>query len=275
MGRNGTGVTIRGKRIQIAFMFRGVQCRESLKIDPTKKANIKYAQGMKYEIDRKIALGTFDYSEYFPDSPRARLFSANSAVISVGKRLHSWLESRKRDTAVSTWGSYETAVRCHLIPHLGALQLRDLTTAHIRTMIATMDVGNKRINNVLIPLRGMLGDAFADGIISSNPMDRIKNLRVRTREPEPFNSDEQQAIIESAADEGSRNALQFGFWSGLRIGELIALRWNDIDWRTGMAHIRHNNVRGMEKSTKTQAGDRSIDLLAPALDALTRQKDRK
>jgi len=271
MGRNGSGVTVRGRFIQVAFTFRGVHCRELLRIDATKKANLKYAANLKAEVDRRIALGTFDYAEYFPESKRASLFSASSAV-SIEKKLTPWLESRKRDTTTSTWASYETAVRCHLIPHLGALRLRDLSTEHVRMMIAGMGVSNKRINNVLIPLRGMLADAFADGAIDRNPMDRIKNLSIRTREPQPFDADEQEAIISGASCPMIANALQFGFWSGLRIGELIALRWKDIDWRNGVAYIRHNNVRGEEKETKTVAGDRTIDLLPPAFDALFQQK---
>ncbi|MDX8401872.1 MAG: DUF3596 domain-containing protein, partial [Mariprofundaceae bacterium] len=252
MGRGGSGVEIRGKRIRISFQYRGVRCRETLKLPPT-KANLRYAAGLKAEIDRKIALGVFDYREYFPESKCAARFAPGSSGITVAERLNEWLESRKRDTAPSTWESYETAVRCHLIPHLGERKLRDLTTAHIRMMIASLGVSNKRINNILIPLRGMLGDAFADGIIERNPMDRIKNLKTRAREPAPFTAEEQRAILEAAREH--RNVLQFGFWTGLRIGELIALRWSDIDLRSGIAHVRRNNVRGVEKETKTGAGD--------------------
>lgn len=270
MGRSGPGYEIRGDSIRITFQFRGVRCRETIHLKPS-PSNIKYALGLKAEIDRKVTLGTFVYSDYFPDSKNAERFSCGQENETVEKRLGAWLENRKRDLAESTWSSYETAVRCYLIQCLGTIKLRDLTTEHVRSMIGTMVISNKRINNVLIPLRGMIGDIFADGVIERNPMDRIKNLPVRSREPNPFNANEQAAIIEAAGE--NANIIQFGFWTGLRIGELIALRWSDIDWVHKRVHVRRNNVRQQKKGTKTAASDRSIELLWPALDALERQKE--
>lgn len=269
MGRGGSGIEPRGNSIRLKFMFRGIWCRETLKMKPT-AANMKFAAGMKAEIERHIAMGTFRYSDYFPNSKRAAMFDGSHIATTVAERITNWLERRKKDTATSTWHSYETAVRCYLVPFLGQYKIRELTTEHVRAMIATMEVSNKRINNVLIPLRGVMGDAHADGLIEKNPMGRIRNLKVRTRDPEPFDAEGQRAIIEAARE--NANTIQFDFWTGLRIGELIALRWPDIDFTSGQAHIRNNNVRGEMVVTKTEAADRTIDLLPPALEALKRQK---
>ncbi|TIE15680.1 site-specific integrase, partial [Legionella pneumophila] len=63
------GVSIRewetGSAIRIIFSYRGVQCRETLKLEPT-KANLKYADRLRGEIINAIALGTFNYADYFP-----------------------------------------------------------------------------------------------------------------------------------------------------------------------------------------------------------------
>ncbi len=270
MGRGGSGVTPRGDSLRISFTFRGVNCRETLKIKPT-KANIKFAEGMKSEIDRRIQLGTFDYREYFPNSKRADALCPRSSVITVSKAIDRYLESKRRTLAASTYESYESAVRVHIKPMLSDLRLSDLTTSAIRHFISQLEVGPKRINNILIPLRGMVDDAYSDNVIDSNPMDRITNLKVVTREPTPFNSDEQTAIIE-AAEPAIANLIQFDFWTGLRIGELIALQWNDIDWIHGTAFIHRNNVRGNIKETKTVAGTRTIKLLPDAMGALKAQK---
>jgi len=269
------GAKARGKSIQIDFTYRGIRCRETLKLEPT-KANLLFAERKCSTVLLEIAIETFDYRKHFPNSKRAFQFGDKSSGIQLVKdALFSYLADKKIRVAHSTYGSYETAVRCHLIPAFGHMRVIDLNTQGIRYWLKelTSSISNKRINNVLIPLRGILNDAFADGSIDRNPMDRIKNLKVHSREPNPFRDNEQFSIVNSASHQGIATAIQFGFWTGLRIGELIALRWSDIDWNSETAHIRHNNVRGHAKGTKTEAGNRSIDLLLPALEALQCQKE--
>jgi len=179
--------------------------------------------------------------------------------------------AKKRTLADSTYASYETAVRCHLIPAFGHLELLALTTQGIRQWLGSLTVSNKRINNILIPLRGMLEDAFADGAIERNPMDRIKNLEVREEEPEPFTFEEQQRILAVLPDQG-RNLIQFAFWTGLRTSELIALEWGDIDPVRDYVYVQRACVRGVIKHPKTNAGKREILLLPLALEALENQR---
>ncbi|HKJ84069.1 MAG TPA: site-specific integrase, partial [Mariprofundaceae bacterium] len=162
-------------------------------------------------------------------------------------------------------------MRCHLIPAFGHLELLALTTQGIRQWLGSLTVSNKRINNILIPLRGMLEDAFADGAIERNPMDRIKNLEVREEEPEPFTFEEQQRILAVLPDQG-RNLIQFAFWTGLRTSELIALEWGDIDPVRDYVYVQRACVRGVIKHPKTNAGKREILLLPLALEALENQR---
>jgi len=265
------GATARGKSILIDFTYRGVRCRETLKLFPT-RPNLKYAERLHATIMHEIATGTFDYRKHFPESRRASIFlNGQSGHQLVENALLSYLEAKKRTLADSTYHSYETAVRCHLIPTFGHLKLLDLTTQAIRQWMGGLTVSNKRINNVLIPLRGMLEDAFVDGAIDRNPMDRIKNLEVREDEPEPFTFEEQQRILAVLPDQG-RNLIQFAFWTGLRTSELIALEWGDIDSVRGTVYVQRACVRGVLKYPKTRAGKREVLLLPPALEALERQR---
>jgi integrase len=65
----------------------------------------------------------------------------------------------------------------------------------------------------------------------------------------------------------------FAVYTGVRHGELAALAWEDIDWEKGTAHIQRNlNALGMFNPPKTDAGDRVITLLEPALEALKAQR---
>ena len=79
------------------------------------------------------------------------------------------------------------------------------------------------------------------------------------------------ALIRSArADE--RAMVQFWFSTGLRPGELMALRWPKLDWITSKVLIDRNQVAGVEKGPKTEAGVRMVDLDELAIAALTEQK---
>ena len=72
------GVTIRPgakeDRIQINFEYKGVRCRELLKV-PVNKSNIKYAGNLRGEILNKIERETFRYADYFPSSPKLNTLS--------------------------------------------------------------------------------------------------------------------------------------------------------------------------------------------------------
>jgi integrase len=185
--------------------------------------------------------------------------------------LSKYLDAVKRTTATSTWRDYQSSVNYHLIPASGSVKLRDLTTAQVRAWMGGLTISNKRINNVLVPLRGMFKDAFSDGLIERDPMGRIRNLSIQREEPDPFNPDEMRTILAEMPDQ-SKNLFQFAFWTGLRTGELIALEWQDIDWIRAVVMVRRNSVRGVVKEPKTAAGWREVVLLPMALEAIEGQK---
>lgn len=268
MGRR-QGVRERGKSIQIDFYYLGKRCRESLKLEPT-KANLAFAAGKKAAIQHEIAIGTFSYLKHFPNSKNAHL-GTRSGNKTVGEALDGYIEASRRTCELSTWRNYRSAVEHHLKPNFGSIRLIDLTTAHIKSWIGGLTISNKRINNVLIPLRTVMNDAFADGLIERNPVQRITNLAVRQEEPQPFTPDEMDRILKVLPTQG-QNFILFAIWTGLRTSELIALEWGDIDWKKELVRVRRACVNKHTKQPKTTAGERDVKLFPPALEALKAQK---
>lgn len=268
MGRR-QGVRERGKSIQIDFYYLGKRCRESLKLEPT-KANLAFAERFKATIQHEIAIGTFSYARHFPNSKNAHL-GARSSTRTVGQALDGYIEAARRTCELSTWRGYRSAVEYHLKPAFGDIRLIDLTSAKIKSWIGGLTISNKRINNVLIPLRTVFNDAFADGLIDRNPVTRISNLSVRFEEPQPLTPQEIEAILKELPQQG-KNLIQFAVWTGLRTSELIALEWGDIDWNAGIVRVRRACVNKHTKQPKTRAGERDVKLFPPALDALKNQK---
>jgi len=218
------------KSITIDFYYRGVRCRETVKLSPT-KANLRYGNNLHATILHEIATNTFEFKKHFPHSTTkaARIFgNAAAGNITIEDALLTWFDSNQARWKKWTCKTNLQSINSVLIPAFRDIRLVDLNAPMIREWLRTFTCSNKRINNILIPLRGMFKDAYMDELIEQNPMDRIKNFPVSTKEPRPFSIDEQERIL-SALSGQVQNYFSFAFYTGLRTAELIALRWSDID----------------------------------------------
>ena len=263
------GINPRGKSIQIDFYYRGIRCRETLKLEPN-KPNLTFAKRLKSTIQHEIAIGTFDYTKHFPNSSKSlRIESTNNKTIGIA--LDEYMRSASRSLEKSTLKGYNSAIEFYLKPNFGHIRLADLTASTVKSWIGGLTISAKRINNVLIPLRTIFADAFADELIDRNPMLRVKNLPVKTEEPKPLTPIEIEAILKALPQQG-KNLIQFALWTGLRTSELLALEWSDVDFKAGLVRVRRAIVNKNSKQPKTKSGERDVKLFPPALEALLSQK---
>ena len=276
------GITVRKHKksasIQIYFTYRGVDCRETFKLEPSKKT-INYANGIRSEILNKIVLGTFKYSDYFPESKQSIKFGHNLSNITIGELLDGYLLLAEKTKQPSTVRGYSEVTKAHLRPRFGSVRVRDLSPQMLRSWISSLSLTAKRVRNILTPLRAVLEQSVNDDIIERNPLDKIvlNNLLDKTsieskREINPLNTSEVKALLKNT-DGQIKNLLQFALFSGLRTSELIALQWGDIDWNKGVIKVQRAIVLKQEKKTKTKAGLREVMILPPALEALQNQKE--
>lgn len=272
MARKYRGVSVRGEEsIQIEFMFKGKRCREIINLPPTAK-NLAYSNRRRISILSKIERGDFDYSTEFPKSRSAIAKASKSGChILVKDALNDWLVSCQKRHAYSTVRDYNSAVGFHLEPRFGHYTLDELNRQEIETWINGLEISAKRINNVLTPLRQVMEKAYLDELIDSNPLDRVKNLKVHTREPEPFTLEEISGIL-SVLEGSPKYAIQFGFWTGVRTSELLGLRWAHVAKDFSSVDIQEALVHGRVKEPKTKAGRRKIFLHITAKDALLQQR---
>ncbi|EPS1221622.1 Arm DNA-binding domain-containing protein [Burkholderia cenocepacia] len=283
--RNGA----RGSSLRIRFYFRGEECRETLKLEPTPK-NIQYAVRLRGEILRKIEMGTFNYAEYFPDSKRAITErAAEPGNVTVGERLDDFIAEATRAVArkrmsPSTLHGYKKVVDGRLKPRWGTVRFVDVRPADLRKWISKLDVTLKTARNIIGPLSSVFSDALNDELIAENPLTKIdlrkllsKTTRPSDYEVDPFTMDEIRAILDAAdalyPGGAARNVFQFAFWSGLRTSELIALDWLHVDFDAGVVRVRNAQVVGTLKKPKTAAGSRDVVLLPSARAALEAQRE--
>lgn len=278
MGRGGSGVTAASETsIEITFTYRGIRCRERIKLKPT-PPNLKRAERHRAAILDAIERGTFDYATTFPDSPRRLLFiERQGEALLTRDYLDAWLERAQKRLKSSTYDDYRKIVEHLLIPKFGKTILADLSRPAIRDWLAGIEASNKRLANIQSVLRSALQDAVSDDLIENNPLYgwkyENKEAVKRDDDVDPFSSEEQGAILSCLSGQ-VRNLIKFAFWTGLRTSELVALDWGDIDWRRGIVRVSRSLTQVAEdfEDTKTRAGRREVKLLAPALEALKDQK---
>lgn len=263
--------------IQISFMYQGRQCRERVPLEPT-PANLKRAEQFKASIELAIYNGTFDYAVTFPGSRQALRTGYTTGQIPTGKYLWQWLDRMDKLIKASTLDGYRKIVKGVLEPALGEIPLLLLSRKDVRRMLEDIEAGNKRLSNIQSCLRSALSHAVDDELIESNVLAgwtyARKEAPPREDDIDPFTPDEQALVIAASRDPQYANLLQFAFWTGLRTSELIAVTWGDIDWHRQEIRISRakTHAASSAETPKTSSGTRDVRLLAPALDALARQK---
>lgn len=273
-----------GAVLEICFTYRGVRCRESLKLPPTPASNVRYAERTLAEIETAIARQTFRYADYFPNSKRAAQFGDGATQRTVQQLLLDYLALceaavGKGNMAESTLVGYRRIIRNVLIPEFGAHRAHELGAAHIKAWVSRQDATAKRVRNVLSPLRVVLAGALNDGDIDRNPFDRLdlgallqKTAKASAYEVDPFTQQERDAILAACRTDQERHLYGLWFETGLRTGELIALQWRHVDWVGRRLAVRDNYTAGQLKGPKTEAGLRDVELSDEALAVLRQQK---
>ncbi len=279
---------IRSQSIRIDFLFRGVRCREALKLSHTKQ-NIAYAIRRRGEVLNAIERGTFVYSEFFPDSPRVHVFESDDESDkprvqkhneTVGQLLRDYLQIADRNLARSSANCYRDVANTHLFPRWGEAVAGDVTSKELRLWIGGLTAKRKTIQLILTPLRNAFEQAVCDGILESSPLDNIKLKKILAREQlasdfeaDPFDIDEIEAILTSCDREGEHNMFEFAFTTGMRPSEYIALTWGAVNFVKHDIAVQGAFVDGEAKKTgKTDASLRRIDMRHGAYEALLAQQ---
>jgi len=272
-----TGVEMNGKQLRIWFILNGQRCREPLDgIAKVNKTSIAYADNKRRTIITEIKEGRFDYAAHFPNSPRAAMFSgtggpANKRTVQEG--IDRWLEVQRAQKASSTVVNYVSKA-IHVSKKFGKRRIVDVSRSDIalfQAQLLKQGLAPKTVNDIFTIVRGVWADAFGDGILKSNPLDRISNVGSDNDSEfaDPFSRDEIEMIAKTdLARLPDTRMIVFNCWAGLSLSELIALAVEDVDLVAGVVHVRRALVVGEFKVPKERARLRAVELIDPALELM-------
>lgn len=124
---------------------------------------------------------------------------------------------------------------------IGAVRLHDLRPDHIQRVLATYVAGGHATRTAqkhLIVLRGALRRAVRSGLIVSNPADAVATPRAPRREMQIADNATLARLLEGCADDDFRRLIYFAVQTGLRAGEILGLRWTDVDWERAQLKVQ-------------------------------------
>jgi integrase len=170
------------------------------------------------------------------DRNRGALF-VDPGRLTVGEYLERWLSDTARyQVAPSTHGRYQCTCRNHLIPFFGRVKLRDLSPPHVRAFKARKIEAGLNPNTVGVMqgvLSAALNQAVDDGLIFQNPASRVKKAATRGETPiRSLSQEEASRLLRAATGTRDEALITLALRTGMRQGELAALRWEDLDLGT-------------------------------------------
>jgi integrase len=270
-----TGIEVRNDSIRIVFSYKGQRCRPTLKGLKSTPRNIKFAERKRNTVLYEINQGSFSYAAHFPDCPKSKLFSPDAKGVIIESAVIEWLARKEKTTAPSTFSNYRSKTNCHIIPKWGSRNVLSILPSEIEDWILNdlARLANKTINELLIILRGVLGDYSRDFKSFDNPIKGIENRVVLHDEPDPFTQNEIARIVSTPTLRIQEvNMIELAIWSGLSLSEYIALAWEDIDLEKGEIKVTRARVEGKWKTPKEDKRTRTVELLDSAICALQRQR---
>jgi integrase len=196
----------------------------------------------------------------------------------VGELLLESLKAKGRKRA--TIETYSSALRIQLVPFFATKTLDQIGRREIETFITWMgktERSAKTTLNALGILHSIFEYARREGWVQSNPCTLVEKPRASSGDPDIhfLEQEEIEALLRAVPDDDlgqvERRMYLTAVMTGMRQGELLALRWRDIDWPARRVRIRRSFVRGEFGTPKSKRSSRSVplaDRVAGELDLL-------
>ncbi len=195
-----------------------------------------------------------------------------------------WINEVKGDSIrVMTRRNYVSMWNISISPSIGKMELKDIKPIHCQKVLNMLNEDHKKstIKSYRILMCNIFDCAVENDLIEKNPVR--KSVRAtggkKTEGREALTVEEQKVFLQGAEKSAYYNGYAFILQTGIRVGELIALKWSDIDFKNRKLQIRRSASEIPKQGfvigePKTKSGYREIPLTEEAINILCRQKEK-
>jgi integrase len=194
------------------------------------------------------------------------------AKTKLSEYIQNWLESYRRTVRPNSHQRACEMINLHVLPTLGNLQLDKLTPQHLDRLYKKLleTLSPTTVQNVHNTLHKALSDAVKQGILLMNVSERVEAPRRNECEARVLTEEEMQIFLRASKNHPLYVLMLIDLSTGMRRGEVVGLKWSDLDLKKGIVQVRRAIVRHpteqgggyAEAPLKTKRSRRSIILPA-------------
>jgi len=236
------------------------------------------AKGPKYrylygktrrEVDQKLTRAK-------ADRDGGLVFEASKLTLGeyMNRRLQESARNRLRP---KTYKDYEGLTRVHIVPALGHVKLKNLTSLHVQSFYGfkmKSGLSKRTVEYIHTVLHAALKQAVRWELVPRNVTDSVDPPRPEKEERPTFTLELARIFLEAAREDRFEALYVLAVQTGMRRGELFGLRWDDVDLEQGWLHVKQALAPDGKSfnAPKTAKGRRKIRLTPVAVEALRRHK---
>ena len=218
-----------------------------------------------------------------------------SGKYTVGTWMDEWFENvAKIKVRPSSHQTYKGYIDNHIKPNIGNIPLEKLTTMDLQKFYRKLltkgrverieskeqpkGLSAKTVRNINQVISSAMDLAVAQKIILVNPTNACELPKVEHQEMQTIPAEQLQAFLDEARATGVYEMYYIELATGLRRGELLGLKWQDIDWKNGIIKVRRQGARVdgqiVEAPLKTKNSYRAVTISPQAIEVLKQQKTK-
>lgn len=222
-----------------------------------------------------------------------KLGIAKQDKYTVGTWMDAWFENvAKIKVRPSSHQTYRGYIDNHIEPNIGNIPLEKLTTMELQKFYRKLltsgrverveaekqpkGLSAETVRNINQMIPSAMDFAIAQKIIAENPCKAVALPKVEHKEMQSIPAEQLQAFLTEAKATGVYEMYYIELATGLRRGELLGLKWQDIDWKDGVIKVRRQVARVdgqiVEAPLKTKNSYRAVTISPQAIEVLKAQK---